>query len=273
MNTASKQMQTSLMHITPEMAVRWLEGNVRNRKLDQSHVDRLAADMRAGRWKVTHQGIAFSNDGVLADGQHRLWAIMLSNCTVPMMVSFNVPSDCIEYVDGGKARTSADRMNICGKFAQGVNNLELSTLRTMVRGFSTIRRFNFSDELQLMLKHKQAIDFACRNLCSTRIKGVSSAISRAVIARAWYSADVNKLIRFCEVLKTGIIADQKESVIVLLRDSITIADVSHKTGNIRAQYGRTERALRAFLNGESLSRIYPVSEELFPLPDERKKEN
>lgn len=58
--------------VTPEMAAKWLEGNVLNRPLKQAHVDRLAREMAAGRWRLTHQGIAFDVSGCLIDGQHRL---------------------------------------------------------------------------------------------------------------------------------------------------------------------------------------------------------
>ena len=61
-----------VMDVTPSQAANWLEGNTHNRPVTQAHVERLAAEMSAGRWRLTHQGIAFSTRGVLLDGQHRL---------------------------------------------------------------------------------------------------------------------------------------------------------------------------------------------------------
>jgi len=51
--------------------------------------------MKAGRWKLTHVGIAFDINNVLQDGQHRLWAVVFSGRTVEMSVTFNTPADCI----------------------------------------------------------------------------------------------------------------------------------------------------------------------------------
>ena len=62
----------SLMTITPTMALNWLEhANTNNRKIIEAYVKKLARDMKAGRWRLTHEGIAFDPHGVLLDGQHR----------------------------------------------------------------------------------------------------------------------------------------------------------------------------------------------------------
>ena len=50
-----------VMDVTPAIAERWIcELNTHNRKLVDAHVERLAREMKAGRWRTTHQGIAFS---------------------------------------------------------------------------------------------------------------------------------------------------------------------------------------------------------------------
>ena len=71
-----------IMDVTPELACRWLEANTQNRVVNPAHVDRLVRDMKAGRWYLTHQGIAFDTHGLLVDGQHRLWAILEADVPV-----------------------------------------------------------------------------------------------------------------------------------------------------------------------------------------------
>lgn len=76
-------VRTEWKVVTPAMATKWLEeGNTHNRKVRDSVVMRYAADMKAGRWKQTHQGIAFNGDGTLLDGQHRLFAIIEADTEV-----------------------------------------------------------------------------------------------------------------------------------------------------------------------------------------------
>jgi len=96
-----KEPYNVVMDITPSQAFAWLEGNTHNRPLDQAHVERLARDMKAGRWRLTHQGIAFDTTGLLVDGQHRLWAVIEADVTVPMRVFFNEPPESRHVLDTG----------------------------------------------------------------------------------------------------------------------------------------------------------------------------
>ncbi|HEY9372566.1 hypothetical protein [Streptomyces sp.] len=77
--------------ITPEIARGWLETRNRdNRKMSLVVAARYAEAMKEGRWRLTHQGIAFDSEGFLLDGQHRLKAVDLAG--IP--VDFNVIPDC-----------------------------------------------------------------------------------------------------------------------------------------------------------------------------------
>ena len=96
------------IHVTPDMATRWLEGNTHNRKLVQGHVDRLAKDMEEGRWLDNGETVKFDNSGVLLDGQHRLWAIVQSNIAQTMIVVYNVPRSAQATMDIGRIRSAAD---------------------------------------------------------------------------------------------------------------------------------------------------------------------
>src|SRR3954467_14111979 len=65
-----------LVEVTPDLAAQWLRANTGNRPVREAHVRSLAEEITADRWKVTHQGIAFSLSGRLMDGQHRLRAVI-----------------------------------------------------------------------------------------------------------------------------------------------------------------------------------------------------
>lgn len=265
------EMHTVVMLIGPDQAVKWLERNTRNRPLDQKHVDYLASEMKAGRWKLTHHGIAFDINDVLQDGQHRLWAIVMSGCTVEMSVTFNTSEDCIQYVDGGKKRLDHQRMHLSGRYEGGVSKDHLATLRAMLQGLSDPKTIPFCKEMDLMAQHKPAVDFAVEHLVTNRVKGVGSSVTRAVIARAWYSADLEKLRRFCEVLRTGMRNGGDENPIILLRDYLAGSARCDSIGEFRDQYGKIERVLNAYLSGRTLTVLRPCTSEMFPLPDEQKE--
>jgi hypothetical protein len=252
------------------MASRWLEGNVHNRPVNQGHVERLAHEMKGGRWRLTHQGIAFGANGVLLDGQHRLWAIVMSDVTVPVRVFFNEPGENTEFIDGGVARSIADRISLSDRFSHNVGHKHLATLRCMVRGFRPIQRLSYSEEADLLAKHLDAITFAMEHLTTAeRARGVATATTRAVIARAFYNVKHDRLIHFCDVLKSGLARVATDQPIILLRDYLTQCQKGrNELSVVREQYGKTQRALASFLLGKSLTSLHSVAREIFPLPEE-----
>lgn len=64
--------------------------------------------MAAGRWNTNGQGVIFSPDGDLLDGQHRLRAVVEAGVTVEMFVVRGVPKERFETMDTGRARTVGD---------------------------------------------------------------------------------------------------------------------------------------------------------------------
>jgi hypothetical protein len=95
--------------VTPAQAKQWLDvDNHRNRKLREGRVAYLTDEIRAGRWQVTHIGIAFDPKGNLLDGQHRLAAIVRSGVAVQMVVARNVPPETYIAMDRGLMRTMPD---------------------------------------------------------------------------------------------------------------------------------------------------------------------
>ena len=99
------------MQVTPAMAANWLENaNVKNRKISDLHVKRLARDMKEGRWVQTHEGIAFDPNGVLLDGQHRLWAIIEADVTIAMYIWFNVSPQALLVIGSGKPGSAPKKM-------------------------------------------------------------------------------------------------------------------------------------------------------------------
>ncbi len=97
------------MTITPECASDWLENRnlPLNRTLSETIAKRYADTMRAGRWLLTHQGIAFDKDGFVIDGQHRLRAIVLAGVPVELFVIPNCDPATFAVLDSGHKRQAA----------------------------------------------------------------------------------------------------------------------------------------------------------------------
>lgn len=103
-------MNTELMMITPAIARQMLESNTGNRPLRPAHVLNLESAYLRGEWRVTHQGIAFSPDGRLLDGQHRLTFIseLPDDAAVPLFVTLGLPDNAFDAIDQGKNKSVGD---------------------------------------------------------------------------------------------------------------------------------------------------------------------
>ena len=270
MTTKKNDMYMITMTITPEKALHWLEtANLRNRPISQSHINKLASDMKNGEWELSHEAIAFDPHGILIDGQHRLWAIVESDRPMHLPVAFNVPSEAMRAITGGKPRSVVDVLKIGNKDGN-VSTHHTSTLRSMLGGMSCPPSLTVRETSEQLAIHRKAVDFAVRHLSSCSCKGICNATTRAVIARAWYSADSELLIRFCELLTSGIISHIPSATALVSLRQYLMTNTGSSSVQRREKYGRTARALKAFLKGESLNKLIPATKELFPLPKEKK---
>lgn len=96
---------TTTETITPEMAKEMLKhANPNNRAISEMDVKSYAAEMKAGLWRGTHQGIAYGADGILYDGHHRLRAIIEADVAVRMSVTRGLSKEAIDAIDRGRVR-------------------------------------------------------------------------------------------------------------------------------------------------------------------------
>jgi len=262
---AAPEPTVTRMTVTPAMALNWLDyANSNNRRISDAHVQRLARDMKQGEWVLTHEGIAFDPSGVLLDGQHRLWAIVVADKSVEMHVWRGVTREALMAIDCGKPRNLGDILRLSGGHGQ-VGATELAVLRAMLGGFSGSVTLTASEAAVAMAQHGKAIAFAIEAL--PRVKRITNATTRAVIARAYYSADHELLRCFGRMLSAGIVPDAGAVGVVLLRQFLAEhRGTSHRDRLVR--YAKTERALVAYLSGERIGRLFAASDEHFPLPEE-----
>jgi hypothetical protein len=101
-------MKTEVVIITPKMAELMLKKSVFNRPLRRNIVFLYAEVMKRGEWMLTHQGIAFDDNGNLIDGHHRLSAVILSNKEIQMAVSYGYDAMTFKKLDIGYRRTSGN---------------------------------------------------------------------------------------------------------------------------------------------------------------------
>ncbi len=117
------EIKVTVMSISPELAQRWLEGNVHNRPIRQRDIDQWARAMKDDRWLLNGESIIFATDGTLMDGQHRLWACVESGTSFHSVVVFGVPKKAFTTIDQGRRRSAADHLKTAGVEATYLTNV------------------------------------------------------------------------------------------------------------------------------------------------------
>jgi hypothetical protein len=243
-----------------------------NRRVNQAHVAKLATDMKNGHWRRNHQGLAFDKNGILIDGQHRLWATIEADVRITFFCMYGLDRDAQLTIDLGKPRTTVDVAVIAG--LTDVKTLHIGIVKAMIRGSaSTPPVLTRVEEVGKLGEYQKALEFTMSMFPSNRMVGIMRAPVLAVIARAFYTGDHEKIRRFVEVLKTGQRSgDETEAVIVALRNYLLLNKGIGSTVSLEV-YIKTARALQAYLKGERIRTLYASKgrEEPFPLPTLKKK--
>lgn len=257
----------SIEAITPEIAAEYLKLNVMNRRVRVANVEKFAADMEAGEWEINHQGVAFYSDGTLADGQHRLLAIVASGVSVDMVVSRGWPVKSGGTIDIGGVRKTAD---LTMRDDEALTDTECQTAKALIeyRSPSGKSRFTHRQMIEVARRHLVAIRFAAHGLSSKKQVG-ANAVVRSVVARAYYTESSEALARFMEVLGSGFSTDAAETAAIALRNWIVATPAA--TGARGARYElalKTHSAISAFVRGDERRFVRAAGKLIYLLPEE-----
>jgi hypothetical protein len=128
--TKMEEWQIEIELVTPAKAKDWLENhNHGNRPLKKSVALKYAEIMKAGKWVTSPDGIIFASTGRLLQGQHRLMAVVLSECEVNMFVVRGTSESIFSSLDRGATRTAADALSINKRLAE-VSRLAVSICKS-----------------------------------------------------------------------------------------------------------------------------------------------
>ncbi|MDR1492025.1 MAG: hypothetical protein LBT05_04810 [Planctomycetaceae bacterium] len=253
-----------IVNVTPELAKQWLDNNNFNRPKNQPEVDRYVHQIQSGLWRRTHQGAAFSSKGVLLDGQHRLWAIVQSGQSVPMLVFINEPLENYEYIDCGRNRSNLDTMRMSQR-DNTITTLHTQTLKAMLVGRVCKNSNLWSNAAlnELYRKHNGVVKFAAEQFIECKNKQINDPTVRGVIARAGYHIPHDRLMEFCGILKGASSNHPATSAIENFRTCLTIWQ-DRRENTKREIYKRCEHLLTAFSENREISGFPIESDELFP---------
>ena len=253
---------TTVETITPQVAEEYLSHNIKNRKIRKEAVAMIARDIASGRFKTTHQGIAFFEDGTLADGQHRLKAIMKAGVPVDLMVTRGLKKEGMAAIDRGTARNVHDIFAIGNYDGDGVskairNVRVVSAISQMCRNGVTPRVRLSASEIEAVFRNYMNECIWIYKIIGTKHGRNSSAINGACLAAMICGVDPTEIVKFMNVYRmydvTG--CDGKNTQAALsLRRIVDEALMQKNRIDAKKLYLMTQNAIWHFVNNTDTHR-------------------
>lgn len=250
-------MNITSMEVTPEMAKQWLEyNNNTNRSISPRSVAKYAADIAAGEWVQTHQNaIAFYDDGNIADGQHRLSAIVKTGVTIEMMVATGLPKSAAKAIDQGRARKMSDALMIGGLISGGQYAQQTVAMMNIILAAENPGAGNATTGQmgRAINRMQDGVEFANEALRAAKGR-LKAAPIRAALCVGSYAWGYESAERFAEIYISGIPVAPTDRTVITIRNRILTDPVGATGNNARrvSYYKMMLRFMRAYSEGRIL---------------------
>jgi hypothetical protein len=264
MEKKMKVDQPTWMKVSPHMAEEWLNANTINRKLRPGVVEKYTRDMKAGKWTRNPQPIIFYNTTDLADGQHRLWAVIESGKTIEFLVVHGIEREVGLNIDTGLGRDLVDNARI-SQYEGYITKQSIGTAVMMHHGRRLAEKtLSNAERLALVERYSDHLSFADRVM--TNKKGIGQMAVRAAVARAhMYEGDNARLVEFCTIIGTGIPNDAvADRAALALRNYLLDISADRKL-DPRDTFLKAMNAISYFMKRKPLTAIKVLKDEAYPL--------
>lgn len=109
------RLASGFYSITPSVASYILtNNNPKNRKISTSKIRQTSADILSGKFLVNGESVIFDRNGMLLDGQHRLFSCVETGIQIVSLCAFGIDPEAMQTIDLGKGRTAGDIAQISG---------------------------------------------------------------------------------------------------------------------------------------------------------------
>ncbi len=197
-------MKVAITNVTPLMASEFLEKNKSNRKINKNQLDMIVRSIEDNKWRLTHQGVAFYEDGELADGQHRLHAILKTGVTLkmPVFTGIKKDSETVLAIDCGKGRTVVDSASISGF---EIKPSDLSVAKGLEFGYigKHSKKLSHSESCHICSKYSVYLDII-NKIFPKNVPYITIAPVKVALANALRDGVPTTLAtQFCKTLASG----------------------------------------------------------------------
>lgn len=200
-------MNIRITDVTPENAKALLELNTNNfRNVTKNIVSKYAHAMKLGFWEENGEPIQIYDDGTLANGQHRLMAIVESGVTLKNVVIVTGIKKSVSTFDKGKTRTTVQQAK-----AKGINLLahEIGAIGLIMNNLENIGHYESNELLSFYgkLVDFDVVSFATRKGGKHPITLNSSVIAASYCAYLIGKITLDEIETFATICNTGLPID------------------------------------------------------------------
>jgi hypothetical protein len=232
-----------------------LSMNTNNRRIKTRHVAYLRNEIRSGKWSLTNQGVGVTVDDVLCDGQHRLEAIKAEGYPpVEFVLVTGLPEEAGRYVDLHVKRTSADILTMLFDLPLAGRTTSAITAWLRAKENKWSYKFSPSDLIAAYEIIGDSIAFVFSVEKSQRLP----APAVAAIAESYRDTQDERLIDFLNQLIGGEMLKAGDPAFALRASLTSQKGTSGGADAQRIRYFKTTYAVKAFLEGRSISRLYSI---------------
>lgn len=246
-----------MVTVTPEMATELLERNGHNRPLSEAHVQRIAGQIRAGKWRFNGDTIKIADTMDVLDGQHRLWAVIEARKPIDTILVYGIAKDAFATIDTmRKTRSGSDILSLIGvdrhaKYtAEGLKWLLRWQRKTLTEYRAPKNRIENSDVEEAFHNHPKMVNAVDRVI---KIRRIANPSIMSFLYYVFYSQNA-------ELAEQMIYTLENPERIALsdpffrLRSYFTADHLSHKDPLMTIAL--TIKAANAAKQGKKIDRLY-----------------
>lgn len=272
-------MNVRIRTVTPTMAAKWLDAEVKNRPVRSTLVRKYSRDMRNDNWGFSESAIIVTSSDGIINGRHRLHAIVDTGRSQRFIVVRGADPDMVLHMDQGSKRTAQQAANISGACGRRLSGLDMSLAWFVIHQAKEVRHNGSHNERIAAVKRLDAsVGFVTSKVTNT-VRGITTTAVLAPVVRAHHIGhDVDRLGEFLEVITTGLQAETGDWAAVILRnwciaDATTVSSMRHGGSDRQLVFNKSQNALGMFLLRQRASKLYASRGHLFPmLKDEEPKD-
>ena len=228
--------RVEIVEMTPERAERLLDMNTRNRSVKINRERNYAGQMKNGQWLVDGNPIRVDRDGVLLDGQHRLYAIVESGTTQTVVLITGLEPQAMNSIDTGVSRTLGDLLKLSIPDMKHEAKLGALSRVLLIRSLGEPMATSFATSAAAVAQDSRVtnatiIDFYARQrIVIDRLFKLGEAVRRARPTWRGFSARMVSVVRaelaaidfedaefFFDRIKDGVELDANHPIMALIR--------------------------------------------------------